>query len=328
MRRRTLLVASVLVGVLHVVVLLAGFLAPHPYDRQHRNYPYAPPSHLHFRDPAGRFHLRPFVYALVPEQGSTVYREDPSQSYRLQFFVWNRGPRLIGVEPSGVLFLLGSDGFGRDVLSRLLYGARVSLLAGLLAAALALAFGVALGGLSGYFGGWLDRLLMRGGELVLSLPWLFLLLAVRAFLPLHIAPLEAFFLLVGIIGCVGWVRPARLIRGVVLSARERGFVQAARGFGASHFYVLRRHILPVTGSVAWTQATVLVPRFVLAEVTLSFLGLGVGEPVPSWGNMLVEARQYHTLVTHPWMLAPAAAMVLMMFGYLLLADALIEANQP
>ncbi len=149
----------------------------------------------------------------------------------------------------------------------------------------------------------------------------------RAFLPLHISPTQAFFLLVAIIGTVGWVRPAPIVRGVVLSARERGFVLAARGFGASPRYLIRRHILPLTWSVVVTQATVLIPQYILAEVTLSFLGLGVGEPVPSWGNMLAEARQYHTLVAHTWMLAPGLATVPVLLGYLTLADILLEGRE-
>jgi peptide/nickel transport system permease protein len=159
---------------------------------------------------------------------------------------------------------------------------------------------------------------------MMALPWLYLLLAVRAFLPLHITTVQAFFLLIAIIGGVGWVRPARLIRGVVLSARERGFVLAARGFGASDAYLIRRHILPLTLGVVLTQATVLIPQYILAEVALSFLGLGVAEPVPSWGNMLAEAQQYHSLVAHGWMLAPGFAIIPVLLGYLLLADTLLE----
>jgi peptide/nickel transport system permease protein len=208
----------------------------------------------------------------------------------------------------------------------LLYGGRVSLLTGLLAAFLSLGLGLALGTVAGFHGGWLDQILMRGGELVMALPWLYLLLAVRAFLPLHITTVQAFFLLIIIIGGVGWVRPARLIRGVVLSARERGFVLAARGFGASDAYLIRRHILPLTLGVVLTQATVLIPQYILAEVALSFLGLGVSEPVPSWGNMLAEAQQYHALVAHPWMLAPGLAIIPVLLGYLLLADTLLESR--
>jgi peptide/nickel transport system permease protein len=176
---------------------------------------------------------------------------------------------------------------------------------------------------AGFYGGWLDRVLMRSGELFLALPWLYLLLAVRAFLPLHITTVQAFFLLIVVIGAIGWVRPARLVRGVVLSGKERGFVLAARGFGASDAYLVRRHILPLTLNVVLTQATVLIPQYILAEVTLSFLGLGVGEPVPSWGNMLAEARQYYTLVSHPWMLASGLAAIPVLYAYLVLADALL-----
>jgi peptide/nickel transport system permease protein len=135
---------------------------------------------------------------------------------------------------------------------------------------------------------------------------------------------QAFLLLAGIIGGVGWVRPARLIRGVALSAREQPFLLAARGFGASGGYLIRRHLLPFTLPVLLSQATVLVPQFILAEVGLSFLGLGIGQPVPSWGNMLAEAREYHVMISHPWLLAPGLAAVPFLLGYLLLADALLE----
>ena len=226
----------------------------------------------------------------------------------------------------GGAFLLGTDGFGRDILSRLLYGGAISLFAGLLAAAISLAIGLLLGLAAGFFGGWLDRLLMRGGELVMALPWLYLLLAVRALLPLHIGAVEAFLLVTILIGCMGWVLPARLIRGVALSGRERGFVAAAQGFGAGPLYLIRRHILPLTLGILVTQATILIPQYILAEVSLSFLGLGVSEPVPSWGNMLAEARQYYALVSHPWLLAPGAVLIPVLLAYLVLADALLESR--
>jgi len=308
-------------AVLHTLVLLAGWVAPYDYAEQHRDYPFVPPTRVHFRDAAGRFHLRPFVYGVTADSATADYREDPGRRYPIEFFV---GRRLFGVAAPGVLFLWGSDGYGRDVLSRVLYGGRISLLTGLVAAFLSLSLGLLWGTLAGFHGGSVDRLLMRGAELFLALPWLYLLLGVRAFLPLHISPTQAFFLLVAIIGTVGWVRPARMIRGVVLSARERGFVLAARGFGASSWYLMRRHILPLTWSVVLTQATILIPKYIVAEVTLSFLGLGVGEPVPSWGNMLAEARQYHSLIAHTWMLAPGLATVPLLLGYLTLADTLLE----
>jgi peptide/nickel transport system permease protein len=320
-RHRKLRVILAFLAVLHGAVLLAAFLAPYHFAEQHREFPFAPPTRLHWIDPAGHFHPRPFVYRISQDLSTASYREDSTQFYPLEFF---RQGRLFGVAPPGVVFLLGSDDYGRDVFSRVLYGGRVSLFTGLAAAVLSLALGLIFGLTAGFYSGWPDRILMRSVELFLALPWLYLLLGVRAFLPLHIDTVQAFLLLAGIIGTVGWVRPARLIRGVVLSAKERGFVLAARGFGASDGYLIRRHILPLTYSVVVTQATLLIPQYILAEVTLSFLGLGVGEPVPSWGNMLAEARQYHTLVSHAWMLAPGLATVPILLGYLFAADTLLE----
>lgn len=303
----------------HAAVLLAPWLAPYDYAEQHREFSLAPPMRIHLSGVHGGLRS-PFVYKWVQDSSSGTYQEDTGQFYTLSFF----RARLFSVPPPGVLFLLGSDSFGRDIFSRLLYGAQVSLFTGLLAALLSVGLGLALGTAAGYFGGWLDQLLMRGGEVVMALPWLYLLLAVRALLPLHISPVQAFLLLIAIIGGIGWVRPARLVRAVVLSGRESDFVTAARGFGASDLYLIRRHILPLTTHIVITQATVLIPQFILAEVGLSFLGLGIGEPVPSWGNMLAEGIQYQALVSHPWLLVPGLATIPVLWCYLTLADHFLE----
>ena len=321
MTRRTGIALTALVT-LHLAALLAGILAPYPYAEQHRDYPYAPPARIHFRG------IHPFVYGLsgagLPACPSGIC-EDRAHIYPLRFFTFGK---LFGVQDPGTIFLLGTDGYGRDVFSRLLYGARISLFVGLGAALLSLGLGLLLGTPAGYYGGAVDQVLMRGSELFLALPWLYLLLGVRAFLPLHISTLETVALLVVIIGCLGWVRPARLIRGVILSGKERPFVAAARGFGASDLYLMRRHLLPLTWGVMVTQATVLIPRYVLAEVTLSFLGLGIAEPVPSWGNMLAEAREYSSVVSHAWLLAPGLALIPVLLAYLALADAVLDAENP
>jgi peptide/nickel transport system permease protein len=160
----------------------------------------------------------------------------------------------------------------------------------------------------------------------MALPWLYLLLAVRAFLPLSLSPVQTFLLLIALIGIISWARPARLIRGLVMSIRERDYVLAARGFGASHLYLLRRHVLPATSGVVLTQAALLIPQYILAEVTLSFLGLGAGEPAPSWGGMLAALRQYHVTASHWWVLAPGVALIIVILCYHRLAGALSEAD--
>ncbi len=324
----------VVLGVLHGVVACAGFFAPYDPTSQDRQSPYLPPMRIHLVDSQGHLHARPFVYPLRLREGTfDQYEEDIARTEWLRFFVSGDRYRLFGFLPCRLHlfgientrgYLLGSDGYGRDQLSRLLYGAQVSLLAGLSGAGLTVLIGLCIGGVAGYYGGWRDEVLMRLTELFLALPWLYLLFALRAFLPLAVNPLEAFFLIVGVTATVGWGRPARLVRGVVLSAKERDFVRAARGFGATDGYLFRRHILPETSSVLLTQAAILVPQFVLAEMTLSFLGLGVPEPVPSLGNLLSNLQQYSVLASYWWMYLPALIMVPFFLGYLGLASSLQE----
>jgi len=314
---------------LHAVVLFAGFFAPYDAKDQDRNLPYAPPTRLYFNGASG-FHFRPFVYAEVSD--SNGYREDRTREYPLHLFVkggsysllglFHSDLHLIGVDDPARIMLVGSDAFGRDQFSRLLFGGQISLAAGLLATLLTLATAAVIGTVSGFYGGWIDESLMGVSELFLSLPWLYFLLGVRAFLPLHVSPVGTFLLLIGVIGLIGWARPARLVRGVVLSARTRNYIAAARGFGGSDLYLLRRHILPETFGVLLTQAALLVPLYVAAEATLSFFGLGVSEPVPSWGNMLAALQHYSVLVSYGWLLAPAAALVVTSVIYGMLADAL------
>jgi peptide/nickel transport system permease protein len=322
----------IVLAALHGVIAVAGFFAPYDPVEQDRERPYLPPMRIHVIDAQSHFHLRPFFYPLRLREGSfDQYEEETVAAVPLHFFSRGAAYRVLGVLPTRLhlfgttgtrIYLLGSDAYGRDQLSRILYGGQVSLLAGLLGAGVTLLLGAMIGITAGYYAGWRDELLMRIAELFLALPWLYLLFALRAFLPLAVSPLEAFLLVVVVIGMVGWARPARLVRGVVLSVKERDFIRAARGFGASDFYLLRRHILPETASVLLTQAAILVPQFVLAEMTLSFLGLGVPEPVSSWGNLLAALQQYSVLVSYWWMYLPALAIVPFFLGYLGLASAL------
>ncbi len=311
---------------LHVALLFPGFFAPYDFAVQNRDLPFAPPTKLHFVDPAGGFHLWPFVHPFQDNADTNgVYAEDLTQSYPLRPFVngdpykvaglWTAHIHLFGVQSPGRIFLFGTDDFGRDELSRMFFGGRISLFAGILGATIAISMGAAMGLVAGFFGGWRDAVIMRVSELFLALPWLYLLFAVRALLPLRVKSTDAFLLLVSIVGLVGWARPARLVRGIVLAAKERNFVLAARAMGASNTHVLRYHILPETYGVLLTTTALLVPQFILAEVTLSFLGLGVGEPIPSWGNLLAPLQRYSVLTSYWWMYLPAVALVFLFLVY-------------
>ncbi|MGA9039344.1 MAG: ABC transporter permease [Terriglobales bacterium] len=330
-KRKIVAALTLLLG-LHFAILFAGFVAPQDPAAQNRDFAFAPPNRLHFVDARGHFHLRPFIYLWVARpDGLYQYEESPKREYPLRLFV--AGPQykiagifgsrthLFGVEAPGQVFLAGTDGYGRDQFSRILYGGQISLAAGLLATAISLGLGSLIGCVSGFYGTWIDESAMRLTELFLVLPWLYLLLAVRSFLPLHVSPAQTFLLLVAVIGTIGWARPARLVRGVVLGAKSQKYVLASRGFGASDFYILRRHVLPHTYGILLTQAALLVPQYVVAEVTLSFFGLGLSEPTPSWGNLLANLQQYNVLVSYWWMFAPAMALILVTIGYLAVANA-------
>lgn len=329
MRRNTsIIVLLVLLAALHLAILAAGFIAPYDPAVQNRDLSYAPPTRVHLRDSSG-WHL-PFVYRWVPDVDG--YREDASTRYTIHLlargephtilWIFRSDTHLFRVDEPARILLFGTDSFGRDEFSRMLYGGQISLAVGLLATFITLAAATIVGTIAGYFGKWIDESLMAVGELFLCLPWFYFLVGARAFLPLHVSVAGTFLLLIIVIGIIGWARPARLIRGIVLSARNRNYVLAARGFGASNFYLLRRHILPETFAILLTQAALLIPQYVAAEATLSFFGLGVSEPVPSWGNMLIALQQYNVLVSYSWLLAPAAALVITSVMYWLLADVL------
>lgn len=309
---------------LYAVVAVAPLLTPYDPDAQHRAWSFAPPTRMHVVDAQGRWR-RPFVYAEPTDPRA------PLTATPIRFLTTSvtsglngqleRRTRLFGVDPPAHIFLLGTDRYGRDQWSRLLVGARTSLGAGLLAASLSIGLGALLGGVAGASRGWVDRVIMRAIDLFIAVPWLYLLLAVRAALPIDMPPARAFGLLAMVIGIAGWARPALLIRSVVLSARERGYVVAARGCGASEWYVLRRHILPQAMGVMLTQGAILAPQFTLAEMTLSFFGLGLAAPLASWGTLLADVSRDHLLQPSWYAAAPVVAVVAVFVLYQSAADA-------
>ncbi len=305
---------QLLLALVAVVALAAPWLAPNPPDRSFAGFLYAPPTPVRvFRDPPSRSsgeasRLRtPFIYPQrLVNRLERRFEEDTLHPVRLQWFAEGR---LVSV-PEGdgsPLLLLGADGFGRDTFSRLLHGARASLALAALATLLALMLGALVGGIAGYAGGLVDDLLSRFTDFVLVLPAIYVALALRAVMPLILPPATVFVLLWAIFALLGWPIVARGVRAIVASERERDYTAAGRALGAGPWRILSRHLLPAAGGYLSVQATLLLPAFILAEATLSYVGLGFPDTVPTWGTMLRDASNVALVAEAPWMLAPAAA---------------------
>ncbi len=293
-------------AMLALLVLFAPWVAPYDPGRQFSTHPYAPPMRPHVFDDRGELHA-PFIYPLrLVDRLERRYEEDRTRMIPLR---WFSGSRVRG-DDAEPWFPLGSDALGRDVFSRVVLGARLSLGIALLAAAIALTVGALTGALAGYAGGWPDSVLMRLADLVLVLPGIYVVLALRGALPLVLTATQVFAALVLVLGLVGWPAAARGVRGIFLVERTQEYAEAARAVGAGPIRVIGRHLLPASLGFLAVQACVLVPAFVMAEATLSYVGLGFAPPTPSWGAMLQEAGAARGGADAPWLLAPAGAIVL------------------
>ena len=278
-----------------LVVLVAPAVAPYSPGQQFPGYQYAPPMRPRVLDD-GRLHL-PFAYP--------VRAVDPLE----RRYQADRSRRLSSFDQPEPWFLLGSDALGRDVLSRLLAGARFSLGLALLATLAALGIGALAGALAAQAGGWIDGALMRTADFVLVLPGIYVVLALRGAMPVVLSTEQIFTALSLVLSLVGWPVVARGVRGILLVERRAEYAEAARALGASSWRLIARHLLPATRGFLAVQATLLVPAFVIAEATLSFAGLGFAPPTPSWGTMLMDAAAPRIVADAPWLLAPAIAIV-------------------
>lgn len=321
------------------MALFADFLAPYDYRAQSRQEPLAPPVSIHFRDAQGAFRFRPFIYSRrLVDPLEHRYQEQQERAFPLTLFARGQTYNLFGLFKTNIhLFglsdaaqagaprvqLLGTDGLGRDRFSRLLRGARFSLIVGPTGTLLASALGVLLGCLAGYGGRVWDAVLMRAADVMMALPALVLVLAARAAFPLELPPTRAAVLLISIFVAVGWAEMSRLTRGLVLALRRREFVLAASALGLSKSRILFRHVLPNAARPLIVQMTLMLPFFLLTETALSFLGVGLQEPEPSWGNMLAEATDITLLRNHPFeLLTPAVAIFVFVLGVRLLGEGL------
>ncbi len=321
-----------ILAVLYLLSLFGGFLAPYNHRSQAKETPFLPPTRLHWFDDS--FHLRPFIYRpRITDRLLFAYAEDRMQSYPLHFFV--RGEsyywlglveanwHLVGIEGgenAPRLHLLGTDNLGRDVLARLLYAGQISLVIGPVGLLLAYLLGVSIGAVSGYFGGILDSVLMRAAEIVMSLPTLILILAFRAAFPLSVTPRQVATMMITIFVAVGWAEVARLTRNLALAERVKDYVTSAVSLGASNTRIVARHILPNISTALLTQFALTAPTFILAEITLSFLGVGVQEPSASWGTMLADAKDLSVLKNYWWMLVPVGCVFLTALAFQLIGE--------
>ena len=348
-RHRLALVSAWVLGILYLVAALCEFVSPYRPETRNVAAINAPPMLVRFFDTEGNFHLRPFVYGydmeINPDTWMREYEINPNKRYPLRFFAagdsyrfWNlfaaeRHLFLAGGGDGadlkdGYVHLFGTDQLGRDMFSRVFYGARVSLSIGLVGMAMTFLLGIVLGGLAGYVGGWLDRGISRLIAVLLSIPQLPLWMALTAALPPAWSPLLVYFGVTIILSLLGWPYLARQVRGRFLALRVEEFVVAARLIGARKMRVILRHMLPNFISHTITTATLAVPGMILGETALSFLGIGLRPPVVSWGVLLQQAQNYQVIVLTPWLMIPGLFVILTVMAFNLLGDGLRDAADP
>ncbi len=320
-------VAILFLGGLTLATAFADRVAPYDPNLENRAQALHPPTPLHFWDEKGEFHKRPFVYATQMGYEANMLRTY-SQVLKKKCFLRRGRHAPLGVQAPGKLYILGTDSRGRDIFSRILYGARTSLSIGILGAFVSVAFGFLVGALAGYFGGWIDHLLMRVAEFFIMMPALYLLLALRGALPPTLDSFQVYLLIVLILSAIGWGGVARVIRGMVLSLRERDFVLAARVLGRRTPEILFRHILPHTYGYLAVIVSISIPGYIFGESFLSVLGLGIQEPAISWGNLLTESLSYSVVRFHPWVLFPGLFIFLTAFCLNIIGDALKASQSP
>ncbi|MFN2364401.1 MAG: ABC transporter permease, partial [Halarsenatibacteraceae bacterium] len=335
-RHKIAIAGGIVVIILYVVVILAGFLSPYHPNRTFRQHFYHPPTTIQFTDEDGSL-TRPYIYG-TESVGWGQYETVEDEKHEIKFF--HRGDphrvgpfvtdfQLFGLEGyDQPLFLLGSDDYGRDIFTRLLYGGRVSMFIGFVAIFISTSIGLVVGGISGYYGGWIDEILMRFAEVIMSIPGFYLLLALAAVMPIDVPSQLRFFFIISILAFRGWAGMARVIRGMVLAAKNEEYVLAAKAIGASDKRIILKHLLPVTTTYIIVSATVAVPGYIILESGLSFIGLGIQEPAASWGNMLASAQNITSITGFPWMLIPGFMIFITCLSYNLLGDGLRDALDP
>lgn len=344
-RHRLALVSLWVVALFYLVALLAEFLAPTDPGAYSARYTYAPPQGIQLFSTAedGSWSFSPHVNGYKSEVDPKAMRRtfviDPEVEIPVQFFAPSEPYMLAGIIPMSVKFIgvtearapfyvLGADRLGRDLLSRLIHGTRISLSIGLAGVTLSLFFGIIIGGFAGYYGGWFDSAVMRVVEFIRSMPTIPLWLGLAAAMPKDWSALQTYFAITLILSLIGWTELARVVRGRFLSLRTEDFVTAAQLDGASDWRIITRHMVPSFMSHIIAAATLAIPGMILAETALSFLGLGLQAPIVSWGTLLQDAQNIRTLATAPWLLTPGICVVIIILSMNFFGDGLRDAADP
>ncbi len=321
------LIASVILIASYIIAIGADFFAPYHYNEINMRFRHVPPQKFHFSWANG-LHVYGMKSTRNPDTLELEFTSDSSQRYSVHFFYKDANGQHHLLSSSGPMFLLGTDRMGRDLLSRIIYGARVSMTVGLIGVILSLLLGSTLGTISGYWGGWVDHLIQRFIELLSAFPSIPLWMALGAALPPGWSSIQIYFGITIILSIIGWGSLARQVRGKVLSYREQDFVMAARACGAGHWYIITHHLLPGSYSHIIVIATLAIPGMILGETALSFLGLGIRPPMTSWGVLLEEAQRVTVLLHYPWLLFPAIPVLIVVISFNFLGDALRDAADP
>jgi peptide/nickel transport system permease protein len=339
-RHRLALISGIFLAALYFGILICEFLAPYNLHTRNMDYIYSPPQRVHL------FHngqlIGPFVYGrqmtLDMDTLKRNYIEKQDDVQRIRFFCKGDSYRFWGLiegdrhfvcpAENGQLFLAGTDRLGRDVFSRIIYGARISLTIGLVGISFSFLLGIVIGGLAGYHGGIFDLIVQRIIEVLQSIPSIPLWLALAAIMPTTWSPILIYFGITVILGLLDWTGLARAVRSKLLALREEDYVLAAQLMGASSSRIIRRHLIPGFMSHLIATATISIPGMILGETALSFLGLGLRAPITSWGILLTEARSVSVIAFYPWLLLPMLPVILVILAFNFLGDGLRDAADP
>ena len=342
-KHKVAMVAGPILIILYLIAIFCEFLSPTIPLKRFTEYKNAPSSKVHFIDDESGFSFRPFVYDMEESINKKTFRrtfaENKSEKYPIHFFVNGEPYKFWGLFKTDIhfmgledkdypFFLMGTDSLGRDLLTRIFYGSRISLSFGVISIFFTLIFGLILGGISGYLGGIADTIIQRLIDLLMCMPAIPLWMALAAALPKDWSPIKIYLGMVLIMSAIGWTGLARVVRGKILSLREEDFTMAARLSGASNMRIITKHLLPSFASYIIVSITLSIPGSILGETSLSFLGLGLQPPVVSWGVLLQDAQNLETLAHHPWLLWPTAFIIVTVLMFNFLGDGLRDAADP